>query len=49
MTGHIFQDQPDDILNLAERIGTGNNFEFVICIDEFQNISEFENPIEIRR
>ena len=41
--------QPDDILNLAERIGAGNNLEFVICIDEFQNISEFENPVEIQK
>jgi uncharacterized protein len=41
--------QPDDILNLAERIGTGNNLKFIICIDEFQNISEFENPFEIQK
>jgi len=41
--------QPDDILNLAERIGAGNNLGFIICIDEFQNISEFESPLEIQK
>ena len=41
--------EPDDILNLAEKIGTENNLKFVICIDEFQNISEFENPLDIQK
>jgi hypothetical protein len=40
--------QPDDILDLAERIGAGHYLEFIICIDEFQNISEFKNPVEIQ-
>jgi hypothetical protein len=41
--------EPDDILNLAEKIGTENKLKFVICIDEFQNISEFENPLDIQK
>ena len=41
--------EPDDILNLAEKISTENNLKFVICIDEFQNISEFENPLDIQK
>jgi uncharacterized protein len=41
--------EPDDILNLAEKIGTENNLKFVICIDEFQNISEFENPLDVQK
>jgi uncharacterized protein len=41
--------EPDDILNLAEKIGKENNLKFVICIDEFQNISEFENPLDIQK
>jgi uncharacterized protein len=41
--------EPDDILNLAEKISTENNIKFVICIDEFQNISEFENPLDIQK
>jgi hypothetical protein len=41
--------EPDDILNLAEKISSENNIKFVICIDEFQNISEFENPLDIQK
>jgi len=41
--------EPDDILNLAEKIGAENKLKFVICIDEFQNISEFENPLDIQK
>jgi len=41
--------EPDDILNLAEKIGTENKLKFVICIDEFQNISEFESPMDIQK
>lgn len=36
--------QPDDIIDLAEKIGKANKLHFIICMDEFQNISEFENP-----
>ncbi|MGC1392045.1 MAG: ATPase [Bacteroidales bacterium] len=41
--------EPDDILNLAEKISIENNIRFVICIDEFQNISEFESPLDIQK
>jgi hypothetical protein len=41
--------EPDDILNLAEKISAENNLKFVICIDEFQNISEFEYPTDIQK
>jgi uncharacterized protein len=41
--------EPDDILNLAEKIGIANNLKFVICIDEFQNISEFEDPLAFQK
>lgn len=36
--------QPDDIIELAERLAISSKTNFIICIDEFQNISEFENP-----
>lgn len=36
--------EPTDILDLAERVAIDSNTNFIICIDEFQNISEFENP-----
>ncbi len=36
--------QPTDIIELAERLAINSKTNFIICIDEFQNISEFENP-----
>jgi uncharacterized protein len=41
--------EPDDILDLAEKIGTENDMKFVICIDEFQNISVFDQPLEMQK
>lgn len=35
---------PDEILDLAESIAQKKGLRIVICIDEFQNISEFEHP-----
>ena len=35
---------PDEILDLAENIAKAKGLKIVICIDEFQNIAEFENP-----
>lgn len=36
--------QPTDILELAERVAINSRTNYIICIDEFQNIAEFENP-----
>jgi hypothetical protein len=41
--------EPDDILDLAEKIGTENDMKFVICIDEFQNISVFDQPLDMQK
>ena len=40
---------PDDILNLAERIALKKKIKFIICIDEFQNIAGFENPLDFQK
>ena len=40
---------PDDILNLPEKIGIEKDIHFIICIDEFQNISGFENNLEFQK
>ncbi len=40
---------PNDILKLAENIALEKNMQIVICIDEFQNISEFENPLAFQK
>jgi len=35
---------PDEILDLAEHIAAEKGFRIVLCVDEFQNISEFDAP-----
>ena len=41
--------QPDDILNLADNIAKAKNLKFVICIDEFQNISGFDDHLAVQK
>ena len=36
---------PDEILDLSERIAEAKGVKIVVCIDEFQNIAEFEDPL----
>jgi len=43
------QKNPDDILNLAETIAKKKNIKIIICIDEFQSISDFENSEAFQR
>lgn len=40
---------PDDILNLCEKIAKEKKLKIIICIDEFQNISEFKNQLSIQK
>ncbi len=40
---------PDEILDLAETIATERNLKIVVCIDEFQSISDFENAQAFQR
>ena len=35
---------PDEVLDLAETIAREKGLKIVICVDEFQNISEFAEP-----
>lgn len=41
--------QPDDILNMAEKIAVKNNWKFIICIDEFQNIASFNHQLAFQK
>ena len=41
--------QPDDILNMAEKLAVEKGWKLIICIDEFQNISTFENPLAFQK
>ncbi|MBN2214230.1 MAG: ATP-binding protein [Bacteroidales bacterium] len=40
---------PDDILDMAEKIARAGNLQIVVCIDEFQNIAVFENPLDFQK
>ncbi len=36
---------PDEILDLAEKLATEKKLSMVVCIDEFQNMAGFDNPL----
>ena len=40
---------PDEILDLPERIAQAKGIKIVVCIDEFQNIAEFNDPLFFQR
>lgn len=40
---------PDEILDLPERIATDKGLKIMVCIDEFQNVAEFEDPLFFQR
>jgi hypothetical protein len=41
--------KPDEILDLAEKLAISKNKKLIICIDEFQNIAEFEDPVSFQK
>lgn len=41
--------QPDEILDLAENIASSKKIQLRICIDEFQNIAYFGDPLAIQK
>lgn len=40
---------PDEVLDLAEKIAQAKGLKIVICVDEFQNIAEFTEPDYFQR
>ncbi|MEA3445570.1 MAG: ATP-binding protein [Bacteroidota bacterium] len=40
---------PDEILDLAEKIAISKNLKIVICVDEFQNIAYYDNPLAFQK
>ena len=40
---------PNDILDLAETIAIAREFKIVVCIDEFQSIGDFKNPVAFQK
>lgn len=43
------QKYPDEVLSLPERIGTAKNCRFIICLDEFQNLAEYDNYVPFEK
>lgn len=43
------QKEGDEILDLPEKISLQKNIQVVVCIDEFQNISHFEEPLLMQK
>jgi hypothetical protein len=43
------QKNPSEILNLPETISKAKNIQIVVCLDEFQNIAHFSNPLEFQK
>ena len=40
---------PDDILDLPEKIARKKGVKMIVCVDEFQNIGEFGQPLEFQK
>jgi hypothetical protein len=40
---------PDEVIDLAENICRIKKIRIIVCIDEFQNISNFENPLAFQK
>lgn len=45
----VVEQSPGEILDLPERLSKEKNIRFVICLDEFQNISFFDNPLGLQK
>ncbi|MDX2190308.1 MAG: hypothetical protein SFY32_10620 [Bacteroidota bacterium] len=43
------EQNPDAVINLAEQIAIDKNIKLVVCLDEFQNISEFDSGINFQK
>ncbi|MFB6320309.1 ATP-binding protein [Saccharicrinis sp. FJH54] len=41
--------EPDDILDLAEKVAIKIKKSIVICVDEFQNIAAFDDPLSFQK
>jgi hypothetical protein len=40
---------PDEVLDLAEKIAVAKGLKIVVCVDEFQNIAEFSDPVYFQK
>lgn len=49
MNWNELKKQPDEVLNLAERMAQDKDLKIVICIDEFQNIAYYDDPLAFQK
>lgn len=40
---------PEEIINLAENIAQKKGIRMIVCLDEFQNITHFDNPLAFQK
>ena len=40
---------PDEILDLPEKIAAAKRFRIIVCVDEFQNIKFFDDPLAFQK
>lgn len=40
---------PDEVIDLPEQIAKAKGIKVVVCVDEFQNIAEFDDPLFFQR
>jgi len=40
---------PEEVLDLPEKIAEAKGIKIVVCIDEFQNVAEFDDPLFVQR
>lgn len=43
------REKPDEVLDLAEQVAVKKKLRLIVCIDEFQNVAEFEDPLFFQR
>jgi hypothetical protein len=43
------KNNPDEVLDLAEKIAAEKGIKIVVCVDEFQNIAEFDDPLYFQK
>ena len=41
--------QPDEILDLPQQIAQANGWKMIVCIDEFQNIAFYHDPVAFQK
>jgi len=43
------KESPDEVLDLAEQVAVKKGSRIIVCIDEFQNVAEFGDPLFFQR